>query len=526
MGRSLLPFTNCGRFIMLKLLFGSKIASQTSLRSFSTSNHLLDLSSLTAISAVDGRYAGATSDLRHTFSEFGLIRKRVLVEVRWLQALSKHPLIKEVPELSPEAMQVLDSFAIDFTLEDAQRVKEIEKTTNHDVKAVEYFLKEKVTANEELNNVSEFIHFSCTSEDINNLSYALCLREARDETVLPTMDKVIDRIAEDAEKYADVPMLGRTHGQPATPSTLGKELANFAFRLTRHRDCFARLPIAGKINGAVGNLNAQMIAYPEIDWHEFTSKFVSHELGLSWNPYTTQIEPHDFLAEIFDANSRYNTVLLDFNRDMWSYISIGYFKQRAVDGEIGSSTMPHKVNPIDFENSEGNIGIANALFHHLGSKLPVSRYQRDLSDSTVLRSIGVGFAHSLIAYNAVLKGLGRVDANLEKLDADLDSNWEVLAEPIQTVMRRYDVPEPYEKLKELTRGRRVDAQGMKDFVESLRGSIPDEEVERLFKLTPSTYIGIAPELARGVQRNQNGERIVLDYTKPSGNASADPFYNP
>ena len=480
--------------------------------------------SLPSVGACDGRYAAATQELRETFSEFGLIRKRVLVEVRWIQALSKHPLIKEVPELSTDAMHMLDSFATDFTLEDAQRVKEIEKTTNHDVKAVEYFLKEKVQVNAELDNISEFLHFSCTSEDINNLSYALCLREARDETVLPTMDKVIDQIANDAEKYADVPMLGRTHGQPATPTTLGKELANFAFRLTRHRDCLARLPIAGKLNGAVGNLNAQIVAYPEVDWQDFVSKFVSQELGLSWNPYTTQIEPHDFLAEIFDASARYNTVLLDFNRDMWSYVSIGYFKQRAVAGEIGSSTMPHKVNPIDFENSEGNIGIANALFHHLGSKLPVSRYQRDLSDSTVLRSIGVGFAHSLIAYNAVLKGLGRVEANHEKLQVDLDTNWEVLAEPIQTVMRRYDVPEPYEKLKELTRGKRVDAQGMHDFVESLRGSIPDEEVERLSQLTPSTYIGIAPELARGVQRTaQNGN---LDFKEPSGDASADPFYNP
>jgi adenylosuccinate lyase len=487
----------------------------------------LELSSLTAISAVDGRYATATSDLRHTFSEFGLIRKRVLVEVRWLQALSKHRAIKEVPPLSQEASKLLESFATDFSLEDARRVKEIERTTNHDVKAVEYFLKEKVQENEELNRVSEFLHFSCTSEDINNLSYALCLREARDETVLPTMNKVIDQIANDAEKYAHVPMLGRTHGQPATPSTLGKELANFAFRLSRHRDCFADLPIAGKLNGAVGNLNAQMVAYPEIDWSDFVCDFVSTELGLSWNPYTTQIEPHDFLAEIFDANCRYNTVLLDFNRDMWSYISIGYFKQRAVAGEIGSSTMPHKVNPIDFENSEGNIGIANALFQHLGNKLPVSRYQRDLSDSTVLRSIGVGFAHSLIAYNAVLKGLGRVEANYDILDTDLNTNWEVLAEPIQTVMRRYDVPEPYEKLKKLTRGKRVDAEGMRTFVESLRGSIPDAEIERLFDLTPSTYIGEAERLAKAVnERDSNGKRLKLDYTPPSGDAFSDPFYDP
>ena len=510
------------RHILQRSTTACQFSTRRSLTSAATTT--LDLSSLTAISAVDGRYAGATSDLRHTFSEFGLIRKRVLVEVRWLQALSKCSGIKEVPELSAEATSLLDSFATDFSLEDAMRVKEIEKTTNHDVKAVEYFLKEKVQVNTELQNVSEFLHFSCTSEDINNLAYALCLREARDETVLPTMNKVIDRIAENANKYSNLPMLGRTHGQPATPSTLGKEMANFAFRLSRHRDCLERLPIAGKLNGAVGNLNAQMVAYPEINWEEFVSNFVSKELGLSWNPYTTQIEPHDFLAEIFDANARYNTVLLDFNRDMWSYISIGYFKQRAVEGEIGSSTMPHKVNPIDFENSEGNIGIANALFHHLGNKLPVSRYQRDLSDSTVLRSIGVGFAHSLIAYNSVLKGLNRVEANHDKLAHDLNTNWEVLAEPIQTLMRRYDVPEPYEKLKELTRGKRVDAEGMYAFVESLRGSIPDEEVERLFQLTPSTYVGMAPELAKRIGHGSGGKKF--DFTPPSGDASSDPFYNP
>ena len=491
----------------------------------------LDLSPLTAVSAVDGRYASATADLRHTFSEFGLIRKRVLVEVRWLQSLANNPGVREVPPLSAAAHATLDALAVDFSLDDARRVKEIERTTNHDVKAVEYFLKEKVQPHAELARISEFLHFSCTSEDINNLSYALCLREARDETVLPAMTRVVDRIAAQANAYADLPMLGRTHGQPATPTTLGKEMANFAFRLSRHRDRFAELPIAGKLNGAVGNLNAQYVAYPEVDWERTVRDFVSHELGLSWNPYTTQIEPHDFLAELFDAAARYNTVLLDFNRDMWSYISIGYFRQRAVAGEIGSSTMPHKVNPIDFENSEGNLGIANALLQHLGGKLPVSRYQRDLSDSTVLRSIGVGFAHSLIAYNAALKGMGKVDANRDTLAADLDSNWEVLAEPIQTIMRRYDVPEPYEKLKELTRGKRVDAEGMLAFVEGLRGEIPDDEVERLKELTPSSYVGIASRLARGVVLDAESDRCRkgLDFTPPTGDNRAqdnDPFYSP
>lgn len=492
---------------------------------FSSSSDSLELSPLTAVSAVDGRYAAATSDLRHTFSEFGLIRKRVLVEVRWLQALAQEPAINEVPTLSEEANLTLNSLATDFSLDDALRVKEIERTTNHDVKAVEYFLKERVQGHTELEKLSEFFHFSCTSEDINNLSYALCLREARDETVLPAMGRVIDLITEAADQYADVPMLARTHGQPATPTTLGKEMANFAFRLTRHRDCLERLPIAGKLNGAVGNLNAQLVAYPEVDWERAVEQFVSHELGLFWNPYTTQIEPHDFLAEIFDASARFNNVLLDFNRDMWSYISIGYFRQRTVAGEIGSSTMPHKVNPIDFENSEGNLGIANAVLSHLGSKLPISRYQRDLSDSTVLRSIGVGFAHSLIAYSATSKGLGKVDANLDRLAADLDGNWEVLAEPVQTVMRRYDVSEPYEKLKALTRGKRVDAQGMKSFIESLRGEVPDHEIDRLVTLTPSTYLGIAPELARRVVKPDH----ALGFTAPSVDnraQTADPFYNP
>ena len=491
----------------------------------------LALSPLTAVSAVDGRYAAATSELRQTFSEFGLIRKRVLVEVRWLQALAALPEVREVPGLSPEASSTLDALAVDFSHEDALRVKEIERTTNHDVKAVEYFLKERVAAHTELAPLAEFFHFSCTSEDINNLSYALCLREARDETVLPAMDRVVGTITHAADMYADVPMLGRTHGQPATPTTLGKEMANFAFRLTRHRDTLAGLPIAGKLNGAVGNLNAQLVAYPEVNWEKVVESFVSHELGLSWNPYTTQIEPHDFLAEIFDASARFNNVLLDFNRDMWSYISIGYFRQRTVAGEIGSSTMPHKVNPIDFENSEGNLGIANALMGHLGAKLPVSRYQRDLSDSTVLRSIGVGFAHSLIAYSSAVKGMGKVDANLDRLAADLDDNWEVLAEPIQTVMRRYDVSEPYEKLKALTRGKRVDAEGMQAFVESLRGEIPEAEVERLMGLTPATYLGIAPVLARrvvGVGGASPGAGS-LAYTPPTADnrgKSADPFYKP
>lgn len=455
----------------------------------------MNLSELTAVSPVDGRYGGKVADLRPIFSEYGLIRHRVLVEVRWLQALAAHEEIAEVPALSSHALTLLDNIVEKFSVEDAQRVKNIERTTNHDVKAVEYFLKEKITGNAELEAVSEFIHFACTSEDINNLSHALMLREARTQSILPQMDAVIQAIRGLAATYAGQPMLSRTHGQPASPTTLGKEMANVAARLTRQRSQVAAVSMLGKINGAVGNYNAHFSAYPEIGWQAFAEKFVTG-LGLEWNPYTTQIEPHDYIAELFDAMARFNTILLDFNRDIWSYISIGYFKQKTVAGEVGSSTMPHKVNPIDFENSEGNLGIANALFDHLAAKLPVSRWQRDLTDSTVLRNLGVGIAHSLISYNSTLRGIGKLEADPQRLAADLDANWEVLAEPIQTVMRRYGIEKPYEKLKELTRGQRIDQAGMQAFIDGL--PLPDEEKTRLKALTPASYIGNAVEQAQKI----------------------------
>ena len=363
------------------------------------------------------------------------------MEVRWLQMLSAEEGIKEVPPLSEHANKVLDNIVDHFCEEDAQRVKNIERTTNHDVKAVEYFLKEKIENNEELNAVSEFIHFACTSEDINNLAYGLMLREARTAVILPLMDEAIDAVTQLAHQYAKQPMLSRTHGQPASPTTLGKEMANVAFRLKRQREQVMMVPLLGKINGAVGNYNAHLSAYPELDWQTMAQRFVNR-LGLDWNPYTTQIEPHDYVAEFFDANARFNTVLIDFCRDVWGYISLGYFKQKTVEGEIGSSTMPHKVNPIDFENAEGNLGIANAIYGHLGAKLPISRWQRDLTDSTVLRNLGVGVAHSVIAYQAALKGISKLDCNPARLDEDLDNTWEVLAEPIQTVMRRYGIENP------------------------------------------------------------------------------------
>ncbi len=455
----------------------------------------MDLTELTAISPVDGRYGSKVVDLRPIFSEYGLIRHRVLVEVRWLQKLAAHAGIPEVPALSEHANNVLNAIAEKFSVEDAQRVKNIEKTTNHDVKAVEYFLKEKIAGNAELEAVSEFIHFACTSEDINNLAYALMLREARTQAVLPAMDAVIDAIKGMAHQHAEQPMLARTHGQPASPTTLGKEMANVAARLMRQREQVVAVPLLGKINGAVGNYNAHISAYPDIHWCQFAEEFVT-SLGLEWNPYTTQIEPHDYIAELFDGIARFNTILLDFDRDIWSYISIGYFKQKTVAGEVGSSTMPHKVNPIDFENSEGNIGVANALFDHLAAKLPVSRWQRDLTDSTVLRTLGVGVAHSLIAYNSTLRGIGKLEANPVAIAADLDANWEVLAEPIQTVMRRYGIEKPYEKLKELTRGRRVDQAGMQAFIDTLE--IPAEAKARLRELTPATYIGNAVTQAKKI----------------------------
>ena len=455
----------------------------------------MDLSSLTAISPVDGRYGGKTADLRPIFSEYGLIKHRVLVEVRWLQALADHSGIAEVPAFSEHANKVLNGIVDHFNEEDAQRVKNIERTTNHDVKAVEYFLKEKIAGNEELEAVTEFFHFACTSEDINNLAYALMLNEARNQVLLPYTKQMIDALVGLAHELAEVSVLSRTHGQPASPSTLGKEMANVAYRLRRQREQIGSVPMLGKINGAVGNYNAHLIAYPELDWEGFAETFVTG-LGLSWNPYTIQIEPHDYIAELFDAVSRFNTVLIDFARDVWGYISVGYFKQKTIAGEVGSSTMPHKVNPIDFENAEGNLGIANALFDHLGSKLAISRWQRDLSDSTVLRNLGVGVAHSVIAYESALKGIGKLEVNEVQTALDLDANWEVLAEAIQTVMRRHGIEKPYEKLKELTRGQRVDQAMMQAFVEGL--DLPEDAKARLRELTPATYVGNAVEQAKKI----------------------------
>jgi len=453
----------------------------------------MDLSSLSAVSPIDGRYAGKTEDLRPIFSEFGLIHHRVLVEIRWLQHLAASPTITEVPAFSDRANKILDGVVDNFSEEDAQRVKNIERTTNHDVKAVEYFIKEKIAGNTELDAVSEFVHFACTSEDINNLSYALMLREGRNQVLLPLLDELIDAIRQLAHEYADMPMLSHTHGQPASPTTAGKEMANVVYRLQRQRDQVANVELLGKVNGAVGNYNAHLAAYPDLDWAKLAAEFVV-SLGLTWNPYTIQIEPHDYIAELFDALARYNTVLLDFNRDIWSYISMGFFKQKTVTGEVGSSTMPHKVNPIDFENSEGNLGLANAIFAHLAQKLPISRLQRDLSDSTVLRNLGVGLAHSVIAYHSTLRGISKLEIDQARLLAVLDDNWEVLAEPIQTVMRRYGIEKPYEKLKELTRGQRVDAKAMKAFIEKL--DIPDAEKQRMIKMTPASYIGNAAEQAK------------------------------
>ncbi|ABK38591.1 TPA: adenylosuccinate lyase [Aeromonas hydrophila] len=451
----------------------------------------MELSALTAVSPIDGRYGDKADALRPIFSEFGLLRFRVEVEVRWLQKLASHAGIPEVPALSATASALLDGIVQSFNEQDAARIKQIERTTNHDVKAVEYFLKEKVEVNPELAAVSEFIHFACTSEDINNNSHGLMLKTAREEVIKPYCEKLISELKRLAHEYRDMPLLSRTHGQPATPSTMGKEMANVAYRLERQYKQIMAVEILGKINGAVGNYNAHISAYPDVDWHQFSEEFVT-SLGLSWNPYTTQIEPHDYIAELFDAMARFNTILIDFDRDVWGYISLGHFKQRTIAGEIGSSTMPHKVNPIDFENSEGNLGLANAVFQHLASKLPISRWQRDLTDSTVLRNLGVAVGYSLIAYQATLKGISKLEANDAAMAADLDANWEVLAEPIQTVMRRYGIEKPYEKLKELTRGRRVDAEGMRTFIDTLE--LPEAVKVELKKLTPANYIGDAQRL--------------------------------
>lgn len=456
----------------------------------------LPLNALTAISPVDGRYARAAAPLRATFSEYGLIRARTIVELRWFQALAEQPEIEEVPALSAEANAFIEQIIANFGLADAERVKEIERTTNHDVKAVEYYLKEQFAKNAELNAQREFLHFAATSEDINNTSYALLLKEAREDVVLPVMRELSATLRQFAHDFADVPMLSRTHGQPASPTTLGKEFANVVARLERQIAAAARVEILGKKNGAVGNYNAHLSAYPNVDWEALSQRFVEEKLGLTFNPWTTQIEPHDYIAELFDAVARYNTIILDLDRDIWSYISIGYFKQRVIAGEVGSSTMPHKVNPIDFENSEGNIGFANAILGHLAAKLPVSRWQRDLTDSTVLRTMGVGLGHSLIAWKATLRGLGKLQVNEERIAADLNDNWEVLAEPIQTVMRRYGVEGAYEKLKELTRGNRITKDALSEFILGLE--IPQEAREALLQMTPANYIGIASKLARKV----------------------------
>ncbi|OOE99235.1 adenylosuccinate lyase [Salinivibrio sp. IB643] len=451
----------------------------------------MELSALTAVSPVDGRYGTKTIALRSIFSEFGLLKYRTIVEIRWLQSLAATDSIKEVPAFSDDANALLDRIAAEFDEQDAARIKEIERTTNHDVKAVEYFLKEKIAQHPEIHAVSEFIHFACTSEDINNLSHALMLKDARDTVILPEMQQLADAVKDLSQQFRDVPMLSRTHGQPASPSTMGKEMANVAYRMARQIKQVESTEILGKINGAVGNYNAHLSAYPEIDWHAYSEAFVT-SLGIDWNPYTTQIEPHDYIAELFDAVARFNTILIDFDRDIWGYIALGHFKQKTVEGEIGSSTMPHKVNPIDFENSEGNLGLANAIFSHLGQKLPISRWQRDLTDSTVLRNLGVGVGYTLIAYTSTLKGISKLEVNQAALEAELDKNWEVLAEPIQTVMRRYGIEKPYEKLKELTRGKRVDGEGMRAFVDGL--DLPEHEKARLKQMTPANYIGDAVKL--------------------------------
>ena len=456
------------------------------------------LSALTALSPIDGRYASKADSLREHLSEFGLIKARVTVEIRWLQALADNDAITELAKFDAETNDFLNAIVDNFSEADAQAIKDIEKTTNHDVKAVEYFIKDKFRGNAKLEDSLEFIHFACTSEDINNLSYALMLKDSR-EILVAKLQEVTDSIVDLAKEHAKQPMLSRTHGQTASPTTLGKEMANVAYRLARQIKQINEVELLGKINGAVGNYNAHLSAYPEVDWTSHAQSVITERLGLTFNPYTTQIEPHDYIAELFDAVRRFNTVLIDYNRDIWQYISLGYFKQKLKEGEVGSSTMPHKVNPIDFENSEGNLGVANAMLAHLGEKLPISRMQRDLSDSTVLRNIGVGLAQSMIAYDACLKGIGKLEVNPERLDSDLDNAQEVLAEPIQTVMRRYRVENPYEKLKALTRGQAMTREKMLEFVSGNElDAVPEADKQRLLELTPATYIGNADEQALAI----------------------------
>ena len=451
----------------------------------------MDLSELSAVSPIDGRYASKTQSLRGVFSEFGLIQRRVEVEVRWLQKLAATDQIAEVPEFSADANSILERLVSDFSVADAQRAKEIERTTNHDVKAVEYLIKERTAGNAELERVKEFVHFACTSEDINNLAHAMMLRDGRTE-LIAQMQSVASAISSMAADFANTPMLSRTHGQTASPTTVGKEMANVALRLKRQIDQINSVPLLGKINGAVGNYNAHLSAYPDVDWPNLSREFVE-SLKLNWNPRTTQIEPHDYIGELFDAIKRFNVILIDFDRDVWGYISLGYFKQKTIAGEVGSSTMPHKVNPIDFENSEGNLGLANAVLSHMAAKLPISRWQRDLTDSTVLRNMGVGFAYSAIAYASVLKGIGKLELNEQRLTEDLNNSWEVLAEPIQTIMRRYGIDEPYEKLKALTRGQKITAEVLSDFVDTLE--LPETAKQTIRELTPSSYTGNASQQA-------------------------------
>ena len=454
------------------------------------------LSSLTALTPLDGRYSSKVEPLRKYFSELGLIRYRVLVEVEWLKALAAEPAIAEVPAFSAGTIKELDAVVANFSETDGARVKEIESRTNHDVKAIEYFLKERLAKNAEVSKVAEFIHFACTSEDINNLCHALMLKAGRDEAMLPVFDKIVERLTALVHDLADVSMLAHTHGQPASPTTLGKEMANVVARIKRARERIAAVKLLGKINGAVGNYNAHLVAYPDVDWEKFARRFVEN-LGLEFNPYTIQIEPHDAISELFDAYARSNTILLDLDRDIWGYISLGYFTQKTKAGEVGSSTMPHKVNPIDFENSEGNLGLANALLRHMSDKLPVSRWQRDLTDSTVLRNMGTALGHTLLAYDSLLKGLGKLEAGRAQLAADLDDNWDVLAEPVQTVMRRYGVSGAYEQLKDLTRGKGgIDRESLHAFIKTL--AIPDSAKQALLKLTPATYTGKAAELAKKI----------------------------
>lgn len=455
----------------------------------------MTLNALTALSPLDGRYAAKVESLRIHFSEYGLIRNRVRVEIEWLKALACAKAIPECPEFSDATVTELNTVIVDFSVADAEAIKAIEARTNHDVKAMEYWLKDRLTGNAEVMRVSEFIHFGCTSEDINNVSHALMLKDAVAESLLPLLDCLIARLRDMAHQLAELPMLARTHGQPATPTTLGKEMANITARLLRSRRQISAVSLTAKFNGAVGNYNAHLSAYPELDWESFNRRFIE-SFGLEFNPYTIQIEPHDAMAELFDAMARANTILVDANRDLWQYISLGYFKQKLKEGEIGSSTMPHKVNPIDFENSEGNLGLANAILRHLAEKLPISRLQRDLTDSTVLRNMGVAFGYTLLAYDSTLRGLDKLEANPQRLAEDLDDAWEVLAEPVQTVMRRFGVPNPYEQLKELTRGKGIEQKVLREFIAKL--PLPEADRQRLLDMTPATYIGKAAELAKRI----------------------------